>query len=232
MKSIKLGAAILDENDSYAKKVNDIFTEKGSYVINIMGGPGCGKTTLLSVAGKRMKKAGTFAIIEGDVATDRDAQKLKNLKVPIALLNTDQIGNACHLSAKMILKAFKTFKKKMDFVFVENIGNLVCPSEFKLGEHLRVAITSIPEGDDKVVKYPQMFINADAVIISKIDMLKHFKYNIKRVLKELRTLNSDSIVFLISSTNGEGINEFIEYLEKKRIKTFKNYRTCPPSRVS
>lgn len=215
MKSIKLDIQILDENDSYAKKASDFFYKKGAYVINIMGGPGCGKTTLLSVAGKILKKKRTLAIIEGDVATDRDAQKLKRLKVPIALLNTDQIGNACHLSAKMIIKAFKTFKNTPDYVFVENIGNLVCPSEFKLGEHLRVAITSIPEGDDKVVKYPQMFINTDAVIISKIDMLKYFKYNIKRVIKELNFLNPHAAVFLISSNTGEGINTFVKYLEEK-----------------
>lgn len=223
MKSIKLNMEILKENDSYAEKTNKFFTEKGSLVINIMGGPGCGKTTLLSVAGKMVKKSGTIAIIEGDVATDRDAKKLSNLKVPIALLNTDQIGNACHLSAKMVLKAFKTFKKAPDYLFVENIGNLVCPSEFRLGEHLRVAITSIPEGDDKVVKYPQMFKNADAVIVSKIDMQKHFKYNIERVLKEVKHLNPFAELFLVSSNTKAGINVFVEYLKGKRMDLLKKY---------
>jgi len=215
MKKIKLSTAILDENEKEAERTRRYFSKRGIYCVNIMGAPGCGKTTLIRELIKAMRKKVRIAVIEGDVATGLDAEKIEKLGVPVALLNTDVIGNACHLTSKMIIKSFKKLNKKVDLLIIENIGNLVCPAEFDLGEHLRIAMTSISEGDDKVSKYPPMFMNAGAVIIAKTDLLPYFKYNLREVRREIKRLNPKAEIYEIAVLCKNSLKGLLTYLNSK-----------------
>ena len=221
MIKIKLNMALLKENENEAEKLNNYFTKNGVFAINLMGSPGCGKTTLLEKVIKALKKEIKIAVIEGDVATGRDAVRIKKLGVPVSLLNTDMIGNACHLSSKMVKKAFSAFKnRKVELLIIENIGNLVCPAEFDLGEHIRLSMTSIAEGDDKISKYPPMFINCNAIIIGKTDLMDHFRYNMKQVDKDIKRLNPKAKIFKVDLTREKTLVPFLEYL-KDAVKTEK-----------
>jgi len=217
LKKIKLSANILEENDLAANKARKYFTKQNIFVINFMGSPGSGKTTLISGIIKLLKKKYSLGVIEGDVATAKDAEKIAKLKIPVALLNTDQIGNACHLTSKMIRKAYKKLGEKVNILFIENIGNLVCPAEFDLGEHLRISMTSITEGDDKISKYPPMFMKADVIVVNKFDLLRHFDFSVKGVKKDIARLNPKAKVFYLDATAGKDLDKFAAYLEERLI---------------
>ncbi|MFH1074743.1 MAG: hydrogenase nickel incorporation protein HypB [Candidatus Firestonebacteria bacterium] len=221
MKKIKLSENVLEENDFAAKKARKYFTKQNIFVVNFMGSPGSGKTTLISGVIKLLKKKYSLGVIEGDVATSKDAEKIAKLKVPVVLLNTDQIGNACHLTSKMIRKAYKKLGKKVDILFIENIGNLVCPAEFDLGEHLRISMTSVTEGDDKISKYPPMFMNANAIVVNKFDLLKHFDFNLKEVKREIARLNPSAEVFYLSATAHGDLKKVAGYIEERSVQSDK-----------
>ena len=225
IKKIRLSADIFRDNDREAGKNRRLFKKAGVFVVNLMGSPGCGKTTLIENLAKNYKGKIRLAVIEGDIATGKDAQRIAKAGVPVSLLNTDQVGNACHLSSKMIRKAYEKIRNtKPEIIIIENIGNLICPADFDLGENLRVSMVSITEGDDKVSKYPPMFVNAEAVILSKIDIIKHFKYNLKFVRKEIKRLNPNAEIFEISLKNKHSLKFFSDFLINKRTTTNTIYR--------
>lgn len=217
MKKVILNLDILKEENIIAKKNRKYFSQNRIFVVNLMGSPGCGKTTLIEEIIKKIKDKLKIAVIEGDIATVKDARRISKLKIPVVQINTEKVGNACHLNAGMIRKAIESLKsKKIDILIIENIGNLVCPAEFDLGENLRIVMTSVTEGDDKVAKYPPMFANCDIVIISKIDLIKYSKYNLKQVEKDIRRINPKAVLLKITTKRKNTINSLIEILMREK----------------
>ena len=182
-------------------------------LINVMGSPGAGKTSLITQIINRLKDKYAIGVIEGDIAGQIDADKIDAMGIPVVQLQTD---GACHIEAMSIQNMLPMFDlDKLDVIFVENIGNLVCPAEFNIGEDLRVAILSIPEGDDKVEKYPLMFSTTDALVLNKFDMLPYFDFDVERVEKNEKDANPDALIFKVSNKTGDGLDELISWLSAK-----------------
>lgn len=201
---------LLKANDQLAAENRSKLDAAGVLGVNIVGSPGCGKTTLLEALFRQL--AGRFrpAVIEGDIAGSIDAQRIEALGVPVVQINTD---GACHLDAAMVAAAaadldYRTF----DLLFVENIGNLVCTAGFDLGEHVRIAILSTTEGDDKVVKYPAIFQGSDAVVLTKLDLLEHTNFNPERVIDDMQHLAPAVPVFQVSARTGQGLPALAEWM--------------------
>ncbi len=207
---IKIVKNILDANDQMALENKKIFDEAGVVAINIMASPGAGKTSLIL---KTIDLVGLpVAVVEGDIASTFDAEKVSAKKVPVVQINT---GGACHLDAAMIRKAVKKLSLKgARILFVENVGNLVCPAEFKLGESAKVVVASVPEGDDKPYKYPGMFSAATAVVLNKIDTLPVIDFDMRRFKKGVHAVNVGAPIFEVSCKTGEGLGNWIEWLRK------------------
>ena len=211
---IKVMRQILEWNEDVSNKVRSFRQEKNVYMINVMGSPGAGKTTFIVNLIKYLRDRGiNSGVIEGDIEGTIDAERIQKEEFPVVQLNTE---GACHIEAKSIENILPYFDlDKINMIFVENIGNLVCPAEFDIGENLRIALLSIPEGDDKVVKYPLMFIKANAVVLNKYDMAKYFNFNDGKVEEELWERNKEAEVFKIDSTDESEIQPFAEWLIKK-----------------
>jgi hydrogenase nickel incorporation protein HypB len=210
MMKIKIVKNILDANDQMALENKKIFDEAGVVAINIMASPGAGKTSLIL---KTIDLVGLpVAVVEGDIASTFDAEKVGAKKVPVVQINT---GGACHLDAAMIRKAVKKLSLKgARILFVENVGNLVCPAEFKLGESAKVVVASVPEGDDKPYKYPGMFSAATAVVLNKMDTLPVIDFDMRRFKKGVHAVNVGAPIFEVSCKTGEGLGNWIEWLRK------------------
>ena len=216
-KEIKVVRQILEWNEQCHDELQGLFTENKVLVINIMGSPGAGKTTFIKKLIESTREKYNYAVIEGDVAGQIDAEAISEMGIPVVQLNTD---GACHIEAMSIKNIIENFDlKDIDILIVENIGNLVCPAEFDIGEHLKVALLSVPEGDDKVEKYPLMFSRADALILSKFDLNDIFNFSKERVISNTRKINEGAEIFLMDSIKGKGIEEFIEFIERKRGET-------------
>ncbi len=208
---IKVVKDIVEANDTIARENRNRFILSGTTVFNLMSAPGAGKTTLLKSALKKLKNEFKVGVIEGDIATTLDAEQIKKLGIPVVQINT---GGACHLDANMIRKAIPEFgKKKLDIIIIENVGNLVCPAEFRVGEDYKIMILSITEGEDKPLKYPLMFKESSLLMISKIDLLPHLEVNIEKVKKDVKKINPDIDIIEVSSKTGEGIDEFIRWIK-------------------
>jgi len=204
---------IYGANDQKADELRALLKENKIFMANLIGSPGCGKTTLLEKILKDLGKKYRIAVIEGDVATDRDARRLQQFDTPITLINTD---GACHLEALSIEKALQGFNlKELDLIFIENVGNLVCPAEFDIGEHAKIAMVSTAEGDDKPAKYPLLFREASAVILSKIDLLDYTNFNKKVFGIDLQNLNGEIPLFEVSCIRQQGLESFYQWLENK-----------------
>ena len=200
----------MGENDKWARETRDLLALKEVVMINLIGSPGSGKTLLLerSVDGLRGRKR--FAVLEGDVETTRDAERLDRLDVPVSQLLT---GGACHLEAKLVHRALTDLElDDLDIVFVENVGNLVCPAEFDVGEHAKVAVLSVAEGEDKPLKYPLLFREAKAVVLTKIDLLPHLAFDLDFCLDSISRINPAAPVFRVSSVTAEGLQEWIDWI--------------------
>lgn len=207
---IKIVKDIIEANDLIARTNRQRFDKMGATVFNLMSAPGAGKTTLLMKSIVLLKKEYKVGVIEGDIATTLDAQKIERLGIPVVQINT---GGACHLDANMIRNAIDGFgKKRLDIIIIENVGNLVCPAEFKVGEDYKIMIHSITEGEDKPLKYPLMFKESSLLIISKTDLKPYVDSNIERVKKDARRLNPDIEIIEVSSKTGEGIDKFIRWI--------------------
>ncbi|MCD4748191.1 MAG: hydrogenase nickel incorporation protein HypB [Thermoanaerobaculales bacterium] len=208
----------LAANDEAAATLRERFRTAGALVVNLISSPGSGKTTLLEATIRRLDNRFTAAVIEGDVATERDADRIRALNVPAHQVLT---GGACHLDARQIITALETTNLlPTDVLFIENVGNLICPTTYDLGEDFKVALLSTTEGDDKPFKYPAIFARAEVTVITKIDLLPHLPFDLEAVLDQLKTLNPSAEVVQTSSTTGEGIDEWIELLlARRRAKT-------------
>lgn len=210
---IKIVKQVMEWNENCNDELKALLKEKKVLMINIMGSPGAGKTTLIEGLIKRLKENFNIGVIEADIASSIDAERIKSLGIPVVQLNTD---GACHIEAMSIKNILPYFDlDKLQIMFVENIGNLVCPAEFDIGEDLKVAVLSVPEGDDKIEKYPLMFERANALIINKWDVKNYFKFNFEHVFKKLEDSNNNIKVFQTNSVSGDGIKELSLWIEEK-----------------
>lgn len=209
---IKVVRQVLEWNENCHEELQKFLKEKKVLVVNIMGSPGGGKTTLIKGIINTLKDEYKIGVIEADIAGKIDAERIAAMGIPVVQLNTD---GACHIEAMSIKNILPEFDlDKLDVILIENIGNLVCPAEFNIGEDIKVAILSVPEGDDKVEKYPLMFTNSNALILNKYDMMEYFEFDDKKVEALTHKLNSNEKVFRISSKNGTGISEFSLWLKE------------------
>jgi len=220
---VKIVKNVLSINDGVAAENAALFKEKGILAINIMASPGAGKTTFILNTLSRLSGLLNSAVIEGDIASSIDTDKIqKEAKVPAYQINT---GGGCHLDANMVRQAYRCFNlDKTDVLFIENVGNLVCPASFKLGEQMRVVISSVPEGDDKPQKYPYMFESADAIIISKADLFPYINFNLEHFKRTIVGLNPKVRFFIVSATTGEGFNDWTAYLVEQTKKAKESKR--------
>ncbi len=210
---IKIVKQILEWNEDVSKAVADELSEKKVCLVNVMGSPGAGKTSLITNAITMLREKYRIGVIEGDIAGQIDAERIDAMGIPVVQLQTD---GACHIEAMSIQNMLPMFNlNELDVIFVENIGNLVCPAEFNIGEDLRIAVLSVPEGDDKVEKYPLMFSTTDALVMNKYDMKKYFDFDDVRVENNEKNANPNAVIFRISNTTGEGLNEFIKWLSDR-----------------
>ena len=216
---IKVFHQVMDWNEDVSDEIKKDLSDKKVCMINVMGSPGAGKTSLITEVVNKLSGKYRIGVIEGDIAGQIDAEKMKAMGLPVVQLGTD---GACHIEAMSIQHILPEFNlEDLDVLFVENIGNLVCPAEFNIGESFRVAILSIPEGDDKVEKYPLMFSTTDALVLNKYDMMQYFDFDEKRVESNAIDVNPDVSIFKVSSRNGDGMDDFAKWLSTeidKRIK--------------
>ncbi|TLD85256.1 hydrogenase accessory protein HypB [Helicobacter sp. MIT 11-5569] len=223
IRSVEVGQRILSKNDKVAEELRGIYRQNHMFVINLMSSPGSGKTTLLESIVKHNLL--NFSVVEGDLQTNRDAERLSRFGVNAYQITT---GEACHLEALMVKEALEKLHQQgalKEFMFIENVGNLVCPASYDLGANMNIVLLSTPEGDDKVLKYPTMFLCADAVIISKADLIDVFDFKIERVQKDLAKLKKEIPLFLLSSKNMESLQEFCAFLQQKKEQNYVSSHT-------
>ncbi len=218
---IKVLKDILASNESRAEEIRTLLKEKKIYMIDLMSSPGSGKTALLDRIIGSLKNRYRIAVIEGDIKTTRDAERLAGHDVPIIQIETSLFGGDCHLESSWIRKCLEGFDlDSLDLVIIENIGNLVCPAEFELGDDERIVVLSVTEGEDKPVKYPLMFNSSHTLLLNKIDLLPHLDYSVDEVMANVKRTNPKMTVFRTSARTGEGIDEFVAHLavniEKKK----------------
>ena len=208
---IKVIKDIMGANEQIAQKNRQLFDRNKVFVVNVMASPGAGKTSLILETIKRLKGRVKVGVVEGDISSSLDAEAISKEGVPVVQINT---GGECHLDANMTASALGTLPlEDIRLLLIENVGNLVCPAEFNLGEDLRVLVASTPEGDDKPFKYPLMFHEADAVLINKIDLLPYLKFDVATFTKNIQSINQKVKVFPISCTTGEGVDKWVEWLQ-------------------
>lgn len=216
MGTIDVSKPILDRNEQLAAANRQRFDEAGVFVLDLMASPGAGKTSTILATIAALRDRYGIAVIEGDIASKVDAEKVKAHGIPAVQINT---GGACHLESDMIKRAVDTLPlEELDLIIVENVGNLVCPTEFYLGEHAKVMILSVPEGHDKPYKYPGIFQISEAVILNKVDTMPVFDFDEEEFTGVVRSLNPTSPIFRLAATKGEGIDEWAEWLAA-RIET-------------
>lgn len=215
---ILLGQKILSRNEECAQKNKAFFAAHKILCLNVISSPGSGKTTTIARTIRDLKDKLTIGVIEGDIKTDTDARKIRDAGAEAVQIETE---GACHLSAEQVHNALAAINaEKKDVVIIENVGNLVCPSAFDLGEDMRVVILSVPEGDDKPVKYPGTFAGANVVLINKIDLLGHIRFNLERALADIRVVNPHAEIFEVSAETGEGMKFWYQWLlNKAKIKS-------------
>lgn len=213
MPEVGLNQKILGLNETTAAENRSFFERHGVLVVNVMSSPGAGKTTLLEATVRALHPRLRIGVIEGDIATSLDAERLANLGVPAVQINTD---GACHLDARMIgLVLGRLDWDRLDVVFIENVGNLVCPAGFDLGEDFRAVLLSIPEGNDKLRKYPAIFRAADVLVLSKIDLLPFSDFDVEELLRDAAGVRPGLAVLPVSAVRGEGVDRWAEWLEDR-----------------
>jgi len=210
---VKVLKNILDANDQIASRNRQILDKNKVLAINIMSSPGAGKTSLILQTIKKLKDRVRIAVIEGDIASTIDADRISEERVPVVQINT---GGACHLDANMVSNALDSLPLgDIELLLIENVGNLVCPAEFKVGEHKKVMLLSLPEGDDKPYKYPLMFTQSEVIIINKIDFLPFQDFDFTAFNKVVTGLNPKAKILQVSCKTGEGIEQWVSWLESE-----------------
>ncbi|MDR2673227.1 MAG: hydrogenase nickel incorporation protein HypB [Coriobacteriales bacterium] len=208
---VEINKPILDRNDTLAARVRKQMDENSIYLLDILASPGAGKTSLILATIAALRDTYRIAVIEGDIASQVDAQRIKEQGISAVQINT---GGICHLESQMILRALEVLNlPELDLIIIENVGNLVCPTDFYLGEDAKVMILSVPEGHDKPLKYPGVFQAAKAIILNKIDVIDHFDFNEQNFRYDIERLNPSAAVFPLSATTGEGINDWTQWLD-------------------
>lgn len=203
---------ILEANDKIAVNLKELFAKHGILVLNLISSPGAGKTSILERTLTDLKDEFKMAVIEGDCQTDNDARRVAETGAKAVQINTD---GGCHLDSNMITAALANFDmNEIDILFIENVGNLVCPVEFDCGEDFKVALLSVPEGDDKPEKYPALFEKSSAMILNKCDLLPYVQFDVERAKQFATQLNKDMPIFQTSCTTSEGLDTWYEWLRK------------------
>ena len=208
---------VLDANDALAQANRSRFDAAGTFVVNMMSSPGAGKTGLLERTLENLRSRLRIGVLEGDVQTTLDADRLARFHVPLVQVNTDPgFGGECHLDANMVRSGLAELPlEQMDVLVIENIGNLVCPAEFKVGEDVRVMVYSVAEGEEKPLKYPLMFRSADLVLVNKVDLLEHLDFDLELFLANLDAVNPGVGRILTSSRTGQGVEEWCSWLARR-----------------
>lgn len=212
-KKVDISEPVMSKNDRIAAENRKLLSEKTIYTLNLISSPGAGKTTVLESMARFF--GGRMAVIEGDVQTRRDAERIERAGCQAWQIET---GGACHLDAQAVSHALGHMDlntESLELLAIENVGNLICPSGYDLGEDMRIGLLSVPEGDDKILKYPSLFSSIDALIINKMDLVPHLDFDVERAVEECRSLNPDVEVFTVSARTGEGMEELCGYLESK-----------------
>ncbi len=207
---VKVMTNVLAKNDAIAEALQQKFKEKNIFVFNLMGSPGAGKTSLLEATLQDLVKDYKLAVIEGDLYTSKDAERIHALGIPVLQINT--VGG-CHLDAQMIESALDDLDlDELDMIIIENVGNLVCPAEFDIGEAMKVTVLSVTEGEDKPLKYPLIFKESKAVLLNKIDLLPYVPFDKNKALADIHNLNPNAHVFEVSCTAKDGLTEWTNWL--------------------
>lgn len=219
-KEIDVLEDLLGSNKKIAAEIRRLLGEKEILTVNFMSSPGSGKTSLLEKIIDLLFPRHRLAVIEGDIETDRDAARIRAKGVPAWQITT---GGACHLEAKMVGRLMKEIPAGTEFLFIENVGNLVCPASYDLGESLRCVLLSVPEGEDKPKKYPKAFLTADCLVITKLDLLAYVPYDLEKVKREALEINPGLKIFGTSALTGVGVEEFSQFLLEWRRRLGKNH---------
>ena len=207
---IRVYRDLMGENERWAGEIRSLLAKHGVRMLNLIGSPGSGKTTLLERMVEPLRKCLSFAVLQGDVETTRDAERLHALGVPVSQLLS---GGACHLEAKLVHSALCDFDLAgTDLVIVENVGNMVCPAEFDIGEDAKIAVLSVTEGEEKPLKYPLLYREAAAAVITKTDLLPHLEVNLAAYLEHLGEVNAGIPVFAVSAVSGENLDDWLAWV--------------------
>jgi len=207
---IKVLKDILGANEQIAVRNRELLDKNNVFAVNLMSSPGAGKTNLILATIKQLKEKIKIGVIEGDISSSLDAEMIGKEGVPVVQINT---GGTCHLDANMVSNALSNVPlPDIELLFIENVGNLICPASFALGEHKKVVISSVPEGDDKPFKYPLMFDIVDVVVINKIDLLPYLKFDVEAFSQAIKGINEKVEIFQISCTTGQGIQRWVTWL--------------------
>ncbi|AOM83673.1 hydrogenase nickel incorporation protein HypB [Salisediminibacterium beveridgei] len=210
---VKLNEDVLQDNNKAADFNRNLFEKYQVLVINMMSSPGAGKTTLLEETIRELSGRYRIGVIEGDLATERDAMRIREAGAKAVQINTN---GGCHLDARMITKVLPEFDlEDVDILFIENVGNLVCPSGYDLGQHHKITVLSIPEGNDKITKYPFMFKRTEMVLLNKMDLLPYLPFSVEEARRDLNQINPDSELFEVSALTKEGITPWVNWIDSK-----------------
>nr|WP_295971445.1 hydrogenase nickel incorporation protein HypB [uncultured Bacillus sp.] len=209
---VTLRTDVLTNNNKAAEFNRELFTNSKTLVINLMSSPGAGKTTLLEETVRSLSGRYSIGVIEGDLATERDADRIRAMGAQAVQINTH---GGCHLDARMVAASLAEFDlDEIDILFIENVGNLVCPSGYDLGQNHKVAVLSVPEGNDKIPKYPQMFMRTELVLLNKIDLLPYLDFDVDTAIKDLEGINPQSKLITLSAKTKEGLEQWFSWIEE------------------
>lgn len=208
---VTLRTDVLTNNNKAAEFNRNLFNEQNILVVNIMSSPGAGKTTLLEETVRELSPKYKIAVIEGDLATDMDADRIRALGAQAVQINTH---GGCHLDARMVAAALGDLNLDgVNIIFIENVGNLVCPSGYDLGQHHKVAVLSVPEGNDKIPKYPTMFMRTELVLLNKLDLLPYLDFSVEKAIEDLKAINPESKLLALSAKTKDGLDEWFAWIE-------------------